>query len=176
MTLLRQHINEHFSVGTKALARIQPEMERSLAFASSLKGTCNGRNLSSALMRSRVRNRNRDRGGEPIRLALAVFDSLPKRSGYGISMEKDYLILKSAPASRPGEWSDDDYDVLSDGYYVGRIFRAAASPLGTPWMWTITSLRIVRITCSRTATQQRARLPWLHSPRAGAGVIRPRTH
>jgi hypothetical protein len=36
MTLLRQHINEHFSVGTKALARIQPEMERSLAFASSL--------------------------------------------------------------------------------------------------------------------------------------------
>jgi hypothetical protein len=137
MTLLRQHINEHFSVGTKALARIQPEMERSLAFASSLKGTCNGRNLSSALMRSRVRNRNRDRGGEPIRLALVVFDSLPKRSGYGISMEKDYLILKSAPASRPGEWSDDDYDVLSDGYYVGRIFRAAASPLGTPWMWTI---------------------------------------
>ena len=103
MTLLRQHINEHFSVGTKALARIQPEMERSLAFASSLKGTCNGRNLSSALMRSRVRNRNRDRGGEPIRLALAVFDSLPKRSGYGISMEKDYLILKArrplAPAS-----------------------------------------------------------------------------
>jgi hypothetical protein len=42
-------------------------------------------------------------------------------------MEKDYLILKSAPASRPGEWSDDDYDVLSDGSYVGRIFKAAAS-------------------------------------------------
>jgi hypothetical protein len=52
-------------------------------------------------------------------------------------MEKDYLTLKSAPASRPGEWSDDDYDVLSDGSYVGRIFKAAASPVGTPWMWTI---------------------------------------
>jgi hypothetical protein len=52
-------------------------------------------------------------------------------------MEKDYLILKSAPASRPGEWSDDDYDVLSDGSYVGRIFKAAASPVGTPWMWTL---------------------------------------
>jgi len=52
-------------------------------------------------------------------------------------MEKDYLILKSAPASRPGEWSDDDYDVLSDGSYVGRIFKAAASPIGMPWMWTI---------------------------------------
>ena len=99
-------------------------------------------------MRSRVRNRNRDRGGEPIRLALAVGVtsvppigpgySLPKRSGYGISMEKDYLTLKSASASRPsGEWSDDDYDVLSDGSYVGRIFKAAASPVGTPWMWTI---------------------------------------
>jgi hypothetical protein len=31
-----------------------------------------GRNLSSALMRSRFHNRNRDRGGESIRLALAV--------------------------------------------------------------------------------------------------------
>ena len=52
-------------------------------------------------------------------------------------MEKDYLILKSAPASRSGEWSDDDYDVLSDGSYVGRIFKAAGSPVGTPWMSTI---------------------------------------
>jgi hypothetical protein len=31
-----------------------------------------GRNLSSALMRSRFHNRNRDRGGESVRLALAV--------------------------------------------------------------------------------------------------------
>jgi hypothetical protein len=52
-------------------------------------------------------------------------------------MEKDYLTLKSAPTSGPGEWSDDDYDVLYDGSYVGRIFKAAASPVGTPWMWTI---------------------------------------
>ena len=29
-------------------------------------------------------------------------------------MEKDYLTLKRAPASRP-EWEDDDYDVLADG-------------------------------------------------------------
>jgi hypothetical protein len=33
MTLLRQHINEHFSDGTKTLARIQPETETTLAFA-----------------------------------------------------------------------------------------------------------------------------------------------
>ncbi len=27
--------------------------------------------------------------------------------------------------------------MLSDGVVVGRIFKAAASPVGTPWMWTL---------------------------------------
>jgi hypothetical protein len=37
-------------------------------------------------------------------------------------MDKDYLILKRATASRSsGEWDDDDYDVLADGAVVGRI-------------------------------------------------------
>jgi hypothetical protein len=50
----------------------------------------------------------------------------------------DQLILKRASASRPsGEWNDDDYDVLADDVVVGRIFNAAASPVGTPWMWTL---------------------------------------
>jgi hypothetical protein len=50
----------------------------------------------------------------------------------------DQLILKRASASRPsGEWNDDDYDVLADGVVVGRIFNAAASPVGTSWMWTL---------------------------------------
>jgi hypothetical protein len=54
------------------------------------------------------------------------------------SVEKDYLTLKRTSASRPsGEWSDDDFDVLVEGVVVGRIFEAAASPAGTPWMWTI---------------------------------------
>jgi hypothetical protein len=26
---------------------------------------------------------------------------------------------------------------LADGIVVGRIFHAAASPLGSPWMWTL---------------------------------------
>jgi hypothetical protein len=53
-------------------------------------------------------------------------------------MEKDYLILKCASASRSsGEWDDDDYDVLADGVVVGRIMRAAASPEGSPWLWTL---------------------------------------
>jgi hypothetical protein len=39
-------------------------------------------------------------------------------------MEKDYLVLKRASASRPsGEWNDDDFDVLADGAVVGRIFK-----------------------------------------------------
>src|SRR2546422_9677139 len=39
------------------------------------------------------------------------------------------LILKRASTSRlAGEWSDDDFD---------DIMRAAASPEGSPWMWTL---------------------------------------
>jgi hypothetical protein len=50
----------------------------------------------------------------------------------------DQLILKRASASRPsGEWSEDDYDVLADGVVVGRIFKAAAAPVGKSWMWTL---------------------------------------
>jgi hypothetical protein len=53
-------------------------------------------------------------------------------------MEKDYLVLKRASASRPsGECNDDDYDVLADGIVVGRIMKVAASPVGTGWMWTL---------------------------------------
>jgi hypothetical protein len=48
------------------------------------------------------------------------------------------LILKRASASRSsGEWSDDDHDVLADGVVVGRIMKAAAAPVGTPWLWTL---------------------------------------
>jgi hypothetical protein len=52
-------------------------------------------------------------------------------------MDKDYLILKRAAASRPsGQWNDDDFDVLADGAVVGRILKVHAAPVGTPWMWT----------------------------------------
>jgi hypothetical protein len=53
-------------------------------------------------------------------------------------MDKDYLILKRASASRPsGEWNDDDFDVLATGVVVGRIFKVNAAPVGSPWMWTL---------------------------------------
>jgi hypothetical protein len=40
------------------------------------------------------------------------------------------LIPKRASASRlSGGWSEGDYDMLADGAVVGRIFKAAASPV-----------------------------------------------
>ena len=50
----------------------------------------------------------------------------------------DQLILKRASATRlPREWSEDDYDVLCEGAVVGRIMKAAAAPIGQPWLWTL---------------------------------------
>jgi hypothetical protein len=43
-------------------------------------------------------------------------------------MDKDYLVLKRASASRTsGEWNDDDYDVLADSAVVGRILKVHAA-------------------------------------------------
>ena len=47
-------------------------------------------------------------------------------------MDKDRLILKRSSV----EWNDDNYYVFADGAVVGRIFKANAAPVGTPWMWT----------------------------------------
>jgi len=48
------------------------------------------------------------------------------------------LLLKRASASRSsGKWSDDDYNVLAEGIVVGRIMKAAAAPVGQPWLWTL---------------------------------------
>jgi hypothetical protein len=54
------------------------------------------------------------------------------------------LILKRASASRSsGEWNDDDFDVLAESEVVGRIMKAAAAPVGTPWLWTsVADLRL----------------------------------
>ena len=79
------------------------------------------------------------------------------------------LVLKRALASRPsGEWSDDDYDVLADGVVAGRIFKAAASPVGTPWMWALV-LATAKTARRRMATTRRARPRWPRLLRAGGG-------
>jgi hypothetical protein len=55
-----------------------------------------------------------------------------------IEAGRDVLILKRASASRSsGHWSDDDFDVLASGAVVGRIFKANAAPVGSPWMWAL---------------------------------------
>jgi hypothetical protein len=51
---------------------------------------------------------------------------------------RDVLLLKRASANRPsGHWNDDDFDVLADTLVVGRIFKANAAAVGSPWMWTL---------------------------------------
>ena len=89
-------------------------------------------------------------------------------------MDKDYLTLKRASASRPsGEWGENDYDVLADGVVVGRILKAAASPEGKPWMWTLLLYHEGRTpTHGYEPTREDA---MAGSLRAGGG-IRPRTH
>jgi hypothetical protein len=74
------------------------------------------------------------RGGGAFRYSVANLFGSEKGRG----VDKDYLILNRASASRlSGEWSDDDYDVLADGIVVGRIMKAAAAPGGTPWLGTL---------------------------------------
>jgi hypothetical protein len=74
--------------------------------------------------------------GRPSREALRRHSAGIQTVGY--PMDKDYLTLKRASASRPsGEWNDDDFDVLANGEVVGRIFKANAAPVGSPWMWTL---------------------------------------
>jgi hypothetical protein len=46
------------------------------------------------------------------------------------ALEKDCLILKRAALS----WC---FDVLANGEVVGRIFKASAAPVGSPWMWVL---------------------------------------
>ena len=55
-----------------------------------------------------------------------------------IEAGRELLILKRASASRSsGHWNDDDFDVLAGSEVVGRIFKANAAPVGSPWMWTL---------------------------------------
>ena len=83
-------------------------------------------------------------------------------------MDKDYLTLKRASASRPsGEWGENDYDVLADGVVVGRIVKAAASPEDKPWMWTLLLYHEGRTPAHGYETHARQR--WRHSQKAGGG-------
>jgi hypothetical protein len=68
------------------------------------------------------------------------------------------LLLKKAPTVRAGARGHEDYDVVAaDGTVIGRIFEATASPIGTPWMWILTSYRNHEDQRRRTVMRQHAR-------------------
>jgi hypothetical protein len=48
--------------------------------------------------------------------------------------------------------NDDDFDILADGAVVGRIYKANAAPVDSPWMWTLAFLATIKIARRRTAT------------------------
>ncbi len=53
-----------------------------------------------------------------------------------------FLLATAHEPLRAGARGDEDYDVVAaDGTVIGRIFEATASPIGTPWMWILTSYR-----------------------------------
>jgi hypothetical protein len=72
------------------------------------------------------------------RCAGRARSSCPKHWRVGCNNRR--LGHRAHHQGRPsGDWKDDDFDVLADGVVVGRIFNATASPVGTPWMWTLIS-------------------------------------
>jgi hypothetical protein len=79
-------------------------------------------------------------------------------------MDKDYLLLKRAALSRlSGEWNDDDYEVLANGEFVGRIYKANAAPVGSPWMWTLAPRRSqpdARVCCDPRAAMAAFAKSW----------------
>src|SRR5262249_7074611 len=77
------------------------------------------------------------------------------------------LALDDAAFARPLHRSDDDYDVLADGTVVGRIFLSNASPVGTPWMWTLAAGQ--HTGRRRTAMLRLATPRWRRSRKAGSG-------
>jgi hypothetical protein len=77
--MLRQHNTQHLLLGSKAAPDFSPRRRGHSPLLMAL-GELHGRNLASALMRSRVHNRTSDRGGKPVQLA-AVVVGIPPRSG-----------------------------------------------------------------------------------------------
>jgi hypothetical protein len=72
------------------------------------------------------------------------------------------LTLSRARGNRPGppEWDDEDFDVLSSGQVVGRIYRrSGVADDRNPWLWSIlTVARPGRTMNGLAATLQEAKL------------------
>jgi hypothetical protein len=51
-------------------------------------------------------------------------------------MEKDHLLERAALSRPSGLWNDNDFDMVTNGEIVGRIFKAGVS-VARPWMWAL---------------------------------------
>jgi hypothetical protein len=89
------------------------------------------------------------------------------------------LILKRASTSRPdGQWKDEDYDVLSDGKVVGRIYEPAGSRFDPPELRCFWSVMVTPATPGLTngtaATREEAmakfRTAWEKAKAGGKAV------
>src|SRR5262245_25386861 len=83
----------------------------------------------------------------------------------GILMNAGQLILKRSSMARRGF---DDYDVLSEGKVVGRIYHDRAIGSDKPWFWGL-AMAITRTARQRTAIRRAAKPRWQRSRRAGGG-------
>jgi hypothetical protein len=71
-----------------------------------------------------------------------------------------HLLSGRAALSRPSD--DDDFDVADDEV-VGRIDKANAAPLRSPWMWTL-AFWLARAEATEIATPRLNRSPgWISS-------------
>jgi hypothetical protein len=79
--------------------------------------------------------------------------------------EPPKLILKRS-ALADAEF--EDYDVLSEGNLVGRIYKGQQGPSERAWFWGL-AYGYHRDRNPAHATSRRARTPWPRSARAGCG-------
>src|SRR5262249_1570308 len=80
----------------------------------------------------------------------------------GVPFEMTQLILKRVAAGTRTSGKTTTRNVLADNAVVGRIFDAAASPVGTPWMWTLAFGHHEDRTPTHgyAATREAAMAPW----------------
>jgi hypothetical protein len=70
-------------------------------------------------------------------IAPTYSPALVAQAAHDAKRALDFSQAFGSASRSSGEWNDDDYDVLANGEVVGRIFKANAAPVGSPWMWTL---------------------------------------
>jgi hypothetical protein len=98
--VLHQHNTASFAADQRSAPKFSPRREAHSASLIHVRGDLHGRNVASALMRSRLHNRTRDRGGEPIRLSSrAAFCLLSTVDPYALECPAHPDLEPCAPAA-----------------------------------------------------------------------------